>query len=319
MALFNNQTTYIDENVSYGQFSNNTQMNSHPMQSAHQEVNVIYSTLQPTATEFHPLNSSNGAIRKEPQRHSYNRPKSTRPNSYGSGRTFSNSRGYRQKNERSEDTLFERQKFSENDQQNDQYKNSVGNSNSYYNQNDGNVRGYANTSPNSTKYLNNYNYQNEGSSNFYSKNNYSEDFSGSGRNFDRYNRSNFSSKSENFPSNGAVRKGYNYNFAKKSSYNKSYKDKSRYNTPQSNGFNRNKMEQDSFQSEQYSSVDRNNVNFKSSYKSSSDGFTNNKFSRQNVKDFRNQSVKKTERNIVRIKKGEQIKNILLTFNSNLFY
>lgn len=296
MALFNNQTSYVDENVSFG--GQYTQMNSH------QTVDVLYSTLQPTATEFHPLSSNNGAIRKEPQRHSYNRHKGTRPNSYGSGRTFSNSRGYRQRNERSEETLLERQRSSETDQQHEQYRNPIGISNSYYNQNDENLRSaYTNNSSNSTKYLSNYNYQYEGSSNFqsHSRNNYGEDYSGHASNFGRYNRSNFSNRTENLSSNGAVRKNHNYNYTKKNSYYKNYKDKSRFNTPQSNGFNKTKTE-DNYQTDYHGSSEKNNVNFKSSYRSS-DNYTSNKYSRQNVKDFGNQSLKKSDKNI-KVKKGE---------------
>lgn len=305
MALFNNQTSYVDENIAFGrQAGNHTEMNSHPTESTNQAVDVIYSTLQPTATEFHPLSSSNGAIRKETQRHSYNRHKGTRPNSYGSGRTFSNSRGYKQKNERSEETLFERQKFSDSNHQND--KNPIGNSNFYYNQNDDNLRGtYLNTTSNPTKYSSNYNYH-EGSSNLQShpKNHYSEDFIGHSSNFGRYNKSHSSNKMENFHSSSMLRKGYNHNFGKKSTYNKTSKDKSRFNTQHNTGYNRFQMEQESFQNDYHSFGEKNNVNFKSGFKSSSDNFTNNKFSRQNMKDFTNQSLKKNDKNFVKIKKGE---------------
>lgn len=105
MAMFNNQVSFMDENNSFGrqQYGNNSPSDSYQTLETNQ---VMYSTLQPTAAEFQPLNSSNGAIKKEPQRNSSNKYDCSKPNYYGSGRTFSNSRGYRHTHERSKDKPF---------------------------------------------------------------------------------------------------------------------------------------------------------------------------------------------------------------------
>lgn len=110
MAMFNgNQACFMDENISLrGQQFDNSPSGSYQALETNQ---VIYSTLQPTAAEFQPSNSSNGAIKKEPQRNSSNRSNS-KPNYYGSGRTFSNSRGYMSTHERPKDKSFVRDSHS---------------------------------------------------------------------------------------------------------------------------------------------------------------------------------------------------------------
>lgn len=103
MAMFNNQASFMDENISIEKQYGNSPSGSYQTLETNQ---VRYSTLQPTAAEFQPSNSSNGAVKKEPQRSSFNRYDYSKPNYYGSGRTFSNSRGYRPTQGMSKDKPF---------------------------------------------------------------------------------------------------------------------------------------------------------------------------------------------------------------------
>lgn len=235
MAYFNNQSSYINEDnpLRTQQYSdNNSQSNLRNTVNGNEPVQVIYSNLQPTASEFQPASSNSGAIRKEPQRNS-RFMKGSRNNSFGSGRTFSNSGTYKQKYDRP-DQMFVKEHVDYNKQQNEFSQNQYENSNAYYRQNvDHSKYSYGNYSKNSFDYnRSNDEYNNVSSSQNHFRNNFEKNSSKPKYDhFNRFDRSTEKYKEQN-NSYRLERPSYNSKFkrtqhfhGKKGTYNKISEDK----------------------------------------------------------------------------------------------
>lgn len=110
MSFYNKQLDYMNLNSNYeAQTQNSAQSSSFSnMRELPNQVDVRYSTLEPTAQEFHPSSqtpgSTNGAVKKTTrnEKNQYRSKEKNRRNWYGSGRTFNGSkRDYYNRNERS--------------------------------------------------------------------------------------------------------------------------------------------------------------------------------------------------------------------------
>lgn len=289
MAMFNNQVSFMDENNSFGrrQYGNNSPSGSYQTLETNQ---VMYSTLQPTAAEFQPLNSSNGAIKKELQRNSFNKYDCSKPNYYGSGRTFSNSRGYRHTHGRSKHKPF----FSKDNLSGPSQPHSA--------------NGTQNVFKATTEFTNASNHEenlhvpinNSSFSNYSSEHQFGDNMSSRTnprnnpqRNFSKqkvhefnsfYNNSHWPSKSS--PSNSFKK---SYNNGKKITFNKN-KDRCRIDS-----LNNVKENQSEFEDIDYRIIESQNHKYQFTNKLVSN-FANSKYIRKNIKDVGNRSSFRRNRN-----------------------
>lgn len=228
MSFNNNEAKSVNGDISLRDHYFNNSSHSEQITGVNKEVSVVYSTLQPTANEFHPSTSSNGAVRKEPQRN-FHKSHTPRSNNYGSGRTFSNSKGYRQNYEVEE---FPRRTFANTQQYGELTKHSTENVNFNYKP----IRGVEDViekkssssySRNSFHRDENSGYQKYENSGYQKYKNHPQNFSRqkydykeSGNNYERSNRSQFN-KVDKFSFDNKFRKGSN-NHSKGNLYSKSY-------------------------------------------------------------------------------------------------
>lgn len=111
MSFYNNQLDFMNVNSNFQVQSQNSAQSSgssNTRELPNRVVDVRYSTLEPTAQEFHPSSqtsgSTNGAVKKTPQneKNQYKSKEKNRRSWYGSGRTFNGSkRDHYNRNERS--------------------------------------------------------------------------------------------------------------------------------------------------------------------------------------------------------------------------
>lgn len=281
MSFFNNEPSYVNgANSISGQ-------DFHTSLDSNQTEVISSSNLRPTSAEFHPLSSTNGAIRKEPQQHLYNRHKGSRNSSYGSGRTFSNSRSQKQFYERQEQVLV-REDYNQHSQQKEPLANTFENSNGLSRLNGQSSKSsHNNISSNSSYQPTNRNYHDGSSSHYnsYPKNNSYDnyrkenhrDFNEYGNSYKRFtNKTGQPNRSFNYNSN-RFKKDYNNYGRKKSSYN-------RFNdvNVSSDEHPSSSREQDHFE-ENYR-TDETDIQPVKSYKSTFNNHHGNKFSRKNFRD-----------------------------------
>lgn len=304
MAYLNNEPSYVNGDSISGQ-------DFHGLNSNRE---VIHSNLQPTSAEFRPLSSNNGAIRKEPQRHSYNKHKGPRYSSYGSGRTFSNSRGQKQFFER-QDQAFARDNFTPDRQQKEPLENTFGNSYNIGNHN-GDTSGNSYSNSSSNYQGPNYNYQYRESSNNYGKNssygNYrkenNREFDESGSGYKKFNKPAQPTRSFNY-NNNRFRKDYNNYGRKKVSYSKNNRDAQSSFDVDSNGApTSSKEEQNNFVEDYKKTEESDYGQYNASYRSSyNNNYSGNKFSRKNGRDsgtYSNFSKSRAEKNVIKNNKGK---------------